>query len=446
MFLTGTMRINEKGHLEIGGCDSVELARSFGTPLYVMDEELIRKNCRDYTETFRRLYPNSQVAYSGKAFLTTAMCRLVDEEDMALDVVSGGEIYTALQADYPPQKMIFHGNNKSAPDLEMALVNGVGRIVVDSFYELEMIESIAAKVGRTAHIYLRVKPGIEAHTHHYIQTGQLDSKFGLGLADGQAMAFVKAVQKLKHVELSGLHCHIGSQIFDLKPFQLTVSVMMDFMQEVKKKTGFVIRELDLGGGFGIRYLRDDTPYSLPAFVELIVATTKEKAAEHGLALPKLLVEPGRSIVGEAGTTLYTVGAIKEVPGIRKYVAVDGGMMDNVRTALYEAKYEAMVANRVLEEATEKVSIAGKACESGDMLIWDVELPKLTPGDIVATFSTGAYHYSMASNYNRYTRPAVIFVRDGQAELIVKRESFADLVANDVIPARLQKSGKRKVAN
>jgi diaminopimelate decarboxylase len=440
------MRINEKGHLEIGGCDTVELTRNFGTPLYVMDEELIRKNCREYTDTFSRLYPNSQVAYSGKAFLTMAMCRLVEEEGMALDVVSGGEIYTALKAGYPASKMIFHGNNKSAVDLEIALTSGVGRLVVDSFSELELIESIGSQVGKTAQIYLRVKPGIEAHTHHYIQTGQLDSKFGLGLADGHAMAFVKAALKLRHVELCGLHCHIGSQIFDLKPFQVASEVMMDFIQGIKKKTGLAIRELDLGGGFGIRYLREDSPHSLPAFIELIVTTIKEKAAEHGLTLPRLLVEPGRSIVGEAGTTLYTVGTIKEVPGIRKYVAVDGGMMDNIRTAMYEAKYEAIVANRALEEPVEKVSVAGKACESGDMLIWDIDLPKLVRGDILATFSTGAYHYSMASNYNRFTRPPVVFVSNGHAEIVVKRESYENLVINDVIPAHLQKRVERRAAN
>lgn len=436
MFLTGTMRVNEQGHLEIGGCDTVELAKEFGTPLYIMDEELIRKNCAEYRDTFLRLYPNSQVVYAGKAFLTKAMCRLVDEEELGLDVVSGGEIFTALSAGFPAAKMIFHGNNKSPAEIKMALNNGVGRFVVDSFSELELLEELAGAAGKTADIYLRIKPGIEAHTHHYIQTGQVDSKFGLGIADGQGMAAVKMVAKMKHVELKGLHCHIGSQIFDLKPFQLAASVMMDFINEIRKKTGITLKELDLGGGFGIRYLRDDNPYSLSAFVELIAATVKEKAAEHNRPLPKLLVEPGRSIVGEAGTTIYTVGSMKDIPGVRKYVAVDGGMMDNLRTALYEAKYEAVVANRMKDRPEEKVSIAGKACESGDMLIWDAELPVLKRGDLLAVLSTGAYHYSMSNNYNRFPRPALVFVRDGHADLVVERETFEDLVQNDIIPNRM----------
>jgi diaminopimelate decarboxylase len=440
------MRINEQGHLEIGGCDTVELAKEYGTPLYVMDETLIRKNCAAYRDTLAKVYPNSQVAYAGKAFLTKAMCRLVDEEGLSLDVVSGGEIYTALQAGFPARKMIYHGNNKSAAEILMALKNGVGRFVVDSFSEMELLEELAEKIGKTAGIYLRIKPGIEAHTHHYIQTGQMDSKFGMGLSDGEAMTAVKTVAKMKHVELKGIHCHIGSQIFDLKPFQLAATVMVDFIQEIKKKTGMVVKELDLGGGIGIRYLREDNPYSLTEFVELITVTVKEKTAEYNLPLPKLLVEPGRSIVGEAGTTLYTVGSIKEIPGIRKYVAVDGGMMDNLRTALYEAKYEAIVANRPNDPAEETVSIAGKACESGDMLIWDISLPKLVRGDLLAMLSTGAYHYSMSNNYNRFTRPPVVFVRDGQADLVVAGESYEDLVKNDMVPDRMQVPVIKEAAN
>lgn len=439
MFLTGTMHVNEQNHLEIGGCDTVDLAKEFGTPLYIMDETLIRQNCAVYRDTLAQLYPKSQVAYAGKAFLTLAMCCLVAEEGLSLDVVSGGEIYTALQAGFPPAKMVFHGNNKTPEEIKLALACGVGRFVVDSFSELELLENLAAAEKKKARIFLRVKPGIEAHTHHYIQTGQMDSKFGLGLADGQALTAVKTALKMKHLELKGLHCHIGSQIFDLKPFQLAAHTMMDFIHEIKKKTGFLIEELDLGGGFGIRYLRDDNPYSLAEFVELIAAAVKEKAAEHGLPLPKLFLEPGRSIVGEAGTTLYTVGAIKDVPGIRRYVAVDGGMTDNLRPALYEAKYEAVVANRVYDEPLEKVSIAGRACESGDMLIWDIELPRLQRGDLLAVLSTGAYHYSMSNNYNRFPRPAVVFVRDGKASVVVKRETYDDLIKNDLIPGYLQSS-------
>lgn len=446
MFLTGTMKINEKGHLEIGGCDSVELAARFGTPLYVMDEGLMRRQCSEYRDAFRRNYPNSQVAFAGKAFLTTAMCRLVDEENLGLDVVSGGELYTAVKAGFPMQKIIFHGNNKSPEEIKMALSHNIGRFVVDSLSELELLDALAADVGKIAEIYLRIKPGIEAHTHHYIQTGQLDSKFGLGVSDGQALVAVKAALKLKHVELRGLHCHIGSQIFDLKPFQLAAALMVGFINEIRKKTGVVLRELDLGGGFGIRYQKGDTPYTLGEFVELIAATVREKSNDYGLPLPTLVVEPGRSIVGEAGTTLYTVGTIKDVPGIRKYVAVDGGMMDNLRPALYQAKYEAILANRAAEPARETVSIAGKACESGDMLIWDVELPVLRRGDLLAVLSTGAYHYSMSNNYNRFARPPVVFVRDGQADIVVAGESYDDLLRNDVIPARMHKKDVRTLAN
>ena len=446
MFLTGTMRVNSKGHLEVGGCDTLDLAKEFGTPLYVMDEELIRKNCAEYRDTFKEHYPNSQVAFAGKAFLTKAMCRLVDEEGLALDVVSGGEIHTALEAGFPAEKMLYHGNNKTPEEIEMALENGVGRFVVDSYSELELLNALAGEAGKVAGLYLRIKPGIEAHTHHYIQTGQVDSKFGMGLADGEAMTAVKMADRLKHVELKGLHCHIGSQIFDLKPFQMAAAVMVDFMQEIKKKTGTVLGELDLGGGFGIRYTREDSPYSLAGFIELIAKTVKDKAAEHNFPLPKLLVEPGRSVVGEAGITLYTVGSIKDIPGVRKYVAVDGGMMDNLRPALYEAQYEALLANNVHESASEKVSIAGKACESGDMLIKDIELPVLKRGDVLAVLSTGAYHYSMANNYNRFQRPPVIFVQNGQADLVVARESYDDIVRNDIIPERMQKAAARKAAN
>jgi len=436
VFLTGTMLINSQNHLEIGGCDTTELAGEFATPLYVMDEELIRSNCAEYKEAFARFYPHSLVAYAGKAFLTTAMCRLVEEEGLALDVVSGGEIYTALEAGFPPEKMIFHGNNKTAEEIRLALENNIGCFVADSFTELELLEEEAAAAGKRAAVYLRVKPGIEAHTHHYIQTGQTDSKFGLGLADGQALAAVKKALKMKHLDLRGLHCHIGSQIFDLKPFRLAAGVMMDFIKEIKDKTSFVIGELDLGGGFGIRYRQSDEPCKLSAYVQEITLVVREKAAEYNLPLPKLLVEPGRSIVGEAGTTLYTVGTIKEIPGIRCYAAVDGGMNDNLRTALYEAKYEAILANRAGDAAEKVYTVAGRACESGDILIHDIKLPELRRGDLLAVLSTGAYHYPMANNYNRFPRPAVVFVRDGRADIVVRRETYADILRNDVIPARM----------
>ncbi|MBT9173004.1 MAG: Diaminopimelate decarboxylase [Syntrophomonadaceae bacterium] len=433
MFLTGTMRVNRGGRLEIGGCDAVDLARRFGTPLYVLDEALVRQNCTAYRETLRRLYPRSQVAYAGKAFLNMAMCRLVGQEELALDVASGGEIYTALKAGFAPEKMIFHGNNKTPEEIRQALRAGLGRFVADSISELELLASLAAEERKIAAVVLRVKPGIEAHTHHYIQTGQLDSKFGLGLADGQALAAVCLALDAEYLEFCGLHCHIGSQIFELEPFRLAAAVMMDFIQEIRSKTGVVVRELNLGGGAGIRYLPEDTPFPVQRYLELITATLQEKASEHNLPLPLLLIEPGRSIAGEAGSTLYTAGAIKEIPGIRKIVAVDGGMTDNLRPALYGAKYTVLHAGRVEDRDLEVVTVAGKACESGDVLIRDAKLPSLARGDVLAVLSTGAYNYSMASNYNRFPRPAVVFVRDGHAELVVARESYEDLVRNDLLP-------------
>ncbi len=441
MNLPGTLKINSKNHLEMGGLDLVDLAKKYGTPLYVMDEELIRNNCAAYRDGLKDAYTKSEVIYAGKAFLTTAMCRLIEEEGLSLDVVSGGEIYTGLKANFPAEKMYFHGNNKTPEELKMALKAGVGRIVVDSFDELEMLNDLAGKMSMKARIFFRVKPGIEAHTHEYIQTGQEDSKFGLGLKDGQAMEAVKKAIEFKSIELIGIHCHIGSQIFDLEPFRLAASVMMDFMQKIREETGLILTELDLGGGFGIRYTGGDNPAPLKEFLTNSADVIKEKSAEYDYPLPKLMVEPGRSIVGEAGVTLYNVGTIKEVPGIRKFVSVDGGMMDNLRPALYQAEYVAKVANKAGDSEEEVVSIAGRACESGDMLIKNIKLPKLEKGDILAVLSTGAYHYSMANNYNRFNRPAVVFVKNGRADIVVERESYADIIQNDVIPSRMKRQPK-----
>lgn len=441
MLLTGTLRINKRNHLELGGVDLVTLAGEYKTPLYVMDEELIRKNCAGYRDGLSALYPNSEVIYAGKAFLTTAMCRLVEEEGLSLDVASGGEIYTALKAEFPPARIYFHGSNKSPEELQMALEEGIGRIVVDSLDELELLESLAHKMGKTAAILFRVKPGIEAHTHEYIQTGQLDSKFGLGISDGQAYEAVKRALQSDSIELKGLHCHIGSQIFDITAFGLTVGVMMDFMRKIREDTGSALEELDLGGGLGIRYTTEDQPADLQYFLAMIAGTVREKALAANLPLPRLMVEPGRSIVGEAGVTLYTVGTIKNVPGVRKYVSVDGGLMDNIRPALYQARYTAMAANKAGNASSELVTLAGKACESGDILIRDIKLPPLQRGDLIAVLSTGAYHYSMANNYNRFSRPAVVFVRGGKAQLVVKRESYSDITRNDLIPRSLKRQKK-----
>ncbi|MCL4425110.1 MAG: diaminopimelate decarboxylase [Firmicutes bacterium] len=435
-----TIKINA-GHLEIGGCDAVDLAQIFGTPLYVMDEATIRRKARAYQETLVRAYPNSLVLYAGKAFLTTAMCRLMDEEGLGLDVVSGGELYTALRADFPPEKIFFHGNNKSEEELNLALESGVGRIVVDNLYELELLNALAARQGKKASILLRLTPGVEAHTHEYIQTGQVDSKFGIGLVGDQAFSAVRLAMSLRNIRLLGFHSHIGSQVFEAAPYQLAAEVLLNFVARVKRELGLAVKELDLGGGLGIRYLSQDDPPLVAVFLKDVVETVVRKVRELGLEAPRLILEPGRSIIGDAGLTLYRIGSIKEIPGVRTYVAVDGGMADNPRVALYGAKYEAIVANRADAPLEHVVSIAGRFCESGDMLLWDAPLPRVTPGDLLAVFSTGAYHYSMASNYNRFGRPAVVLVHSGQADLIVRRETYADLVAHDIMPERLRARGE-----
>jgi len=440
MKLQGTMRINSAGHLEIGGCDTVQLAKQFGTPLWVMDEEYIRRQCRSFKNAFIDKH-GGDAAYASKAFLTLAMAAIVKEEGLSLDVVSGGELFTALQAGFPPKRIYFHGNNKSREELLMAIHSSVGRIVVDNFFELSQLEAICEETGwGPVPIMLRIAPGVEAHTHEYCQTGQEDSKFGFSLSSGKAMEAAKAAIDSDVLELKGIHCHIGSQIFEEESFIVAANIMMDFIAQIFKATGFIIEELNLGGGFGIYYSQGDTPKNIEIYADKITEAVSAHAAGTGIKAPKIIVEPGRSIVGAAGTTLYTLGAAKDIPGIRKYVSVDGGMADNIRPALYGAVYEAIVANKANAKPTELVSVAGKCCESGDMLIWDILLAPTEPGDILAVPCTGAYGYTMASNYNRLPKPAVVLVKDGQAELILKRESYEDLLRNDLIPQRLQGNG------
>lgn len=430
--LRGTMRINECGHLEIGGCDCVELAKEFGTPLYVMDEALIRENCRRYKNAFAQNYPaEARVCYAGKAFLTLAMCRLVDEEGLYLDVASGGELFTALQAKFPPERIYLHGNYKSDEELRMAVRNKIGRVVVDCAEELERLNSIAERNGTVADIVLRLTPGVEAHTHEYIRTGQIDTKFGFHIENGLALEAVKKALSLGHLRLHGFHCHIGSQIFEVEPYRIAIEQMFSFAAIARSETGFVMKELNLGGGLGVRYTPDDDPPSIETFVAAICEAVKENASRFGFELPTLAVEPGRSIVGEAGTTLYTIGVVKEIPKVRIYVSVDGGMSDNPRPALYGARYFAIIANKANREPNKTVTVVGKHCES-DTLIKDIPLADPQPGDILAVFTTGAYHYSMASNYNRFPRPAVIFVKDGKVKVVVRRETYDDLLKCDQI--------------
>ncbi|MFW5996035.1 MAG: diaminopimelate decarboxylase [Halanaerobiaceae bacterium] len=433
MELHGTMKINDRGVLEIGGIDTGELIADYGTPLLVIDEAGLRENIRHYTDAFARNYNNYRVLYAAKAFYNRTLFRIMQEEDAGIDVVSGGELYTALEANFPPEDIFFHGNNKQTAEIQMALENGVGCFVVDNSYEVELLEDMAKEKEVLVDVLLRLTPGIEAHTHEFIQTGQIDSKFGVGLAGGDAMKLVKDIIDREHLQLQGLHAHIGSQIFEIDPYRRLVEVMFSFMKEIRNETGLILRELDLGGGVGISYVSEDDPPVIEDFIREICDRVRLEAEKIDYPLPEIIVEPGRSVVGTAGTTLYTAGSIKQVPGMSKYIAVDGGMTDNIRPALYDAVYDAFVANKGNKEATQVVTIAGKCCESGDILVKDAELPAVEPGDIIAITATGAYTYPMASNYNGIPRPAVILVNDGQAEVIIARESYADMIKNDLIP-------------
>jgi diaminopimelate decarboxylase len=441
MYLHGTSKINDQGHLEIGGVDSTKLVSEFGTPLYVFDEALVRRRCREYVEAFRESGLQFQVAYASKAFCVMAMCRIAEEEGMSLDVVSDGELYTALQAGFPAERIHFHGNNKTTEEIEMAIDAKIGCFVVDNFIELHMLNAIAGEKKQMVKVLLRITPGVEAHTHEYISTGQTDSKFGFDLGNGSAYRGFEEASKLPNLEILGVHSHIGSQIFEVEGFKMAAERVSEFAVKVRDELNVTFKVINLGGGFGIRYVEGDTPLPVAQYVKAITDSIKENFGKHNHAIPEIWVEPGRSIVGDAGTTLYTVGTSKDIPGVRKYVAVDGGMTDNPRPALYESVYEAVLANRANEPQEEVVSIAGKCCESGDMLIWDLNLPKVNSGDVLAVFCTGAYNYAMASNYNRIRRPAVVFVKDGAADLVVKRESFDNIVGNDVVPARMKQVSK-----
>lgn len=445
MDLYGTMRIGEGGRLEVGGCDTIELAKEFGTPLYIFDEECFRERCALYRDSFEAQGLPFDVAYSGKAFMTYRICNILKEEGLALEVVSGGELYLALKAGFPPDEVYFTGNYKNADELELAIEVGIKRIVVDNSLELDMLSNMLKGGRRKVDILLRVVPGIEAHTHEYIRTGQVDTKFGFDIDCGDAMKAVRSASKSRSLRLRGIHAHIGSQVLELEPYRLTVRRLVEFMCEVREEVGVELEELDMGGGLGIRYTRDDKPPSIPDLVATITDELRASCDRYGLHLPKIIVEPGRSIVGEAGHTAYTVGPIKDIPGIRTYVAVDGGMGDNPRPALYGAAYNAIVANKVLARPVRKYTVAGRYCESGDILIHEIELPEVEPGDTLVVFCTGAYNYSMASNYNKVPRAAAVTVRDGKAELMLRRESYDDLLNCEVVTEGRTWNGKRVVA-
>ncbi len=431
-FVMECLRINDRGNLEIGGCDLTDLAGEFGTPAYVMDENEIRKNCRIYLHSMEEHYNgNGMVLYASKALSCKAVYRIMKEEGMGVDVVSGGELYTALQAGFPAEKIYFHGSNKTEDELAMALESGVGRIVVDNQLELESLNRLAGEMGSSAQILFRIKPGIDAHTHSFVQTGQIDSKFGVALETGEAEEIISRAQKMEHVKVVGLHCHIGSQIFELEPFKLAAGTMMKFIGLLKEKYSLEIQELNLGGGYGIKYVEEDAPIDYDKYIEAVSGVVREESEKLGVALPFILMEPGRSIVASAGLTLYRVGAVKEIPGVRTYVSVDGGMGDNPRHIMYGSEYEAVLAENPAGAPEKVVTIAGKCCESGDVLVRDAKLPKTEPGALLAVLATGAYNYSMASNYNRIPRLPIVMVKDGKASLAVRRETYEDLVACDL---------------
>ncbi len=424
---------SEAGHLALGGCDTVELAREFGTPLYVFDEADLRATCQQFLHEFRSRHADTSVVYAAKAYIGRALAALLAEEGLGLDVVSGGELAFARSVDFPMERVDFHGNNKSAQELREALEAGVGRVMVDNFHELLLLNEAAQALGRCQQGLLRVTPDVDPHTHAHISTGVLDSKFGLPLAGGRAEEALVEALAAPGLEVVGLHCHIGSQIFEMEVYEKAIAVVVEFAARMRKRHGFELREFSPGGGFALPYTRDTPAPSIAEYAETIVAALKAECQTHSLPLPKLSVEPGRSLVGRAGVALYRVGASKEVPGVRTYVTVDGGMADNIRPALYDAPYEALVANRLDEEPSERVTVAGKYCESGDVLVRDADLPKLWAGDIIAIPVAGAYCLSLASNYNCSLKPAIVMVKDGKARLIRRRETYEDLTRCDVYP-------------
>ena len=431
MFVSENLSVNEN-NLVIGKNDTVELAKEYGTPLYVLDEDLFRKNCRVYKNAIDKYYDgNGLVLYANKALCSLYTCRVVNEEGLGVDVVSGGELYTAIKADFPMDKVYFHGNNKTSQELELAVNNKVGHIIVDNIYELEMLNEIAKKAGIVQKIMFRIKPGVDAHTHSFIQTGQIDSKFGVARENGEAFEIIKTANEMTNVKVDGVHCHIGSQIFDIEPFCKAAEIMMDFIGDLKDKLNLEIDILNLGGGYGIRYTQSDDPVPYDEYMQHVSEVVKKTAEERNVKLPFIIMEPGRSIVSPAGITLYTVGGVKDIKNVRKYISVDGGMGDNPRYILYQSEYTAVVANNANAENTEKVTIAGKCCESGDILLNDVMMPEIKVGDTLAVLATGAYNYSMASNYNRIPRPAMVAVSEGKSKVVIKRETYEDLIRNDV---------------
>ncbi len=426
-----TAEIGASARLTLGGVDVLDLLSEYGSPLYVFDEWTMRSMCREFVSEFESRYARTKILYASKAFANPSIARLVTEEGLGMDVVSAGEIAVAKAGGADPANLYFHGNNKTPDEVSYALDEGVGRFVVDSFYELELLDNEARRRGSSQEILLRLSPSVDPHTHVMTTTGILDSKFGFSIESGDAAEAIRRSLAAPNLDLIGIHFHLGSPIFELEPYSIAVDAILTYLEPFKRD-GLELREFSPGGGFAIGYLRDKLPPPVGSYADVITSAMKARCADLGFGEPTLVIEPGRSIVGRAGVALYTVGAIKDIPTVRKYVSLDGGMGDNIRPALYDAAYEAVVANRMDEEPAEVVTLAGKYCESGDILVRDVKLPPVEPGDIVAVPSSGAYAPSMASVYNMNPRPAMVMVGGGQAKLIRRRETFADLMSLDVV--------------
>ena len=430
-----TLKTNTEGNLEVGGCDLVELVRKYDTPLYVLDEYTLRSICRDYKDAFKS-YEKVNMMYASKALCTQAVASILASEGFGFDVVSAGELYTVFKADADMQKVLLNGNNKSVEELQLALEYGVGRISVDNFFELSLLNELAKSYGKVANILLRITPGIECHTHEYIQTGHLDSKFGFDLTQlDEAVELI--LSQYTNLKLHGLHAHIGSQIFETEIYSDEVEILVKELARLDEKFGLKLNEINVGGGLGVKYTENDLPPSTNEIAEKIIISLNKNIEKYGIEPPTLFLEPGRSVISTAGITLYTIGSSKQVPHGRKYVAVDGGMADNARPSMYGAEYLAQIANKPDENSVETVTISGRFCESGDILIKNITLPQIEEGDILCVYNTGAYNYSMASNYNRVCKPAMVLVNDKSSELIIKRESLDDIISHDVVPERLK---------
>ncbi len=430
--LNNRFGVNEKGNLTLGGVDTVELANTYGTPLYVMDENDIRNNCREFKGAFDKYYGgNARVYFASKAFSCKEMYRIVNSEMLCTDVVSGGELYTALSVGFPAEKIGFHGNNKTPEELSLALESNVGRIIVDNIYELHNLNAIAKDKNKVQKILLRIKPGIDCHTHDYVKTGQIDCKFGFALENGEAVKAVEEVLKMENVELVGIHCHIGSQIFETQPFVDAADIMVALAKNIKDTFGITLSEINFGGGYGVKYLETDKPVSKDESIRLLCEAVKSACKTYEFPLPALSIEPGRSIVGDANLTLYKIGVVKNIENVRTYVSIDGGMGDNPRYALYNAEYEVVVANKANKPRDFVATIAGKCCESGDLIQEHTKIQPPEVGDTLAVLTTGAYNYSMASNYNRIPRPAAVMIKDGESRVIIQRETYEDIISKDI---------------